>query len=86
MKISTLLFGIFFSLITLSCASDEQEVIQAKEGAIEITKTTVIERRSDGTKRVCVTCSNGYKFCCDSPKSPTVNCVTKTGSCATSSL
>jgi len=90
MKISKLLFGTFLLLI-LSCTTENNEVVEVVEvveviEVVEGEKTTIIERLSNGTKRVCVTCSNGYKFCCDSPKSPNVNCVTKTGKCETSSL
>lgn len=60
-----------------SCKDTKEKTVEAT--SIEVSATTTVD--ANNKTKTCVTCSNGYKLCCDSPKSPNVNCVKKTGSC-----
>ena len=78
MKNLSLIYGILFIRLFF-CFNNQASLNEAKENSNEVTATTFIDENGD--TQTCVTCSNGYKFCCTSPKSPSVNRVTKTGSC-----
>ncbi len=73
-----LIYVFFLSFILLlGCKKTEktqEEIIKSN-----VTGEATIEKKDNG--EYCVTCANGYKYCCTSPKSPVVNCIKKTGYC-----
>lgn len=70
------LFIVSFTLL-LGCKNTENS--QEKIIKSNLVGEATIEKNESGD--YCVTCANGYKKCCTSPKSPVVNCIKRSGSC-----